>query len=387
MPAVVFVLTGCVAIFGANSLVLAPIAPAVAEVLRSDSSTVMRATAGIGAGTTVSALFFARHIDRIGAWRGLRIAMAVLAVALVASALAPNVPFLVAAQVLAGLASGVAVPAIYSGAAAIAQPGFESRTIGIVLTGWTLSLVAGVSLSTVLADLVHWRAVYGAIALLAVVALPILAASGPRGEVSAETAPMPLEALGLPGIVPLLVACFAFMSAFYGIYGFMGDHLHSHLGRPLSANGLVALIYGLAFGSAALIEKFLDRWKVERLMLIALVGVAAVYVVMAVSSARFAGLMAAVFAWGFANHVAFNALIVRLTAIDSSKRGTIMGLYSAVTNIAVVSGTLGFGVIYQELGFGICALVAAGLSLVANVAGAWPGSRNALRVDSARKAS
>ncbi len=117
----------------------------------------------------------ARHIDRIGARRMLQLALGLLATALACSARrAPIVSVLVACQLVAGIASGIALPAIYSSAAAIAPPGRESRTIGVVLTGWTLSMVVGVALSAVLADLVHWRAVFAAIAVLALVAIAML---------------------------------------------------------------------------------------------------------------------------------------------------------------------------------------------------------------------
>lgn len=241
LPSTVYLLTGCVAILGSNSLVLGPIAPEVARSLGSSTSAVMAATAMFGLGTAASALLFARHIDRLGAWRVLRIAMAVLAAALLSSALVPYVGLLVAAQILAGLATGVALPAIYSSAAAIAPPGRESRTIGVVLTGWTLSLVVGVSFSAVLADFVQWRAVYAAVAVLAVAAFVVLLRYQQPRAIATESAPMPTEALKIPGVTPLLIACGAFMSAFYGIYGFLGDHLHNHLGKPLSANGLAAL--------------------------------------------------------------------------------------------------------------------------------------------------
>src|SRR5687767_5139437 len=167
LPRMAYVLTGCVAVIGSNSLVLGPIAPEVARSLGSTVPAVMTAAAAFGLGTAASALFLARHIDRIGARRMLQFALALLAAALVLSALSPIVAVLVASQLVAGIASGIALPAIYSSAAAVAPPGRESRTIGIVLTGWTLSMVAGVSLSAVLADIVHWRALFVAIAALA----------------------------------------------------------------------------------------------------------------------------------------------------------------------------------------------------------------------------
>jgi MFS transporter, DHA1 family, inner membrane transport protein len=374
LPPAAYLLTGCVAIFGSNSLVLAPIAPQVADALGSSTSTVMTAAAAFGLSTALSALLFARHIDRMGAWRVLQVAMVVLTAALILSSLAARVAFLVVAQVLAGLASGVALPAIYTRAAAIAPAGHESRTIGVVLSGWTLSLVAGVSLSAVIADLVQWRAVYAAVAVLALAAFLILFAGKHADAIATDSAPMPTEALKIPGVAPLLIACGAFNSAFYGIYGFLGDHLHNHLDRPLSANGLVTLAYGFAFGSAALFDKLLDRFGAQRMMPVALLAVTSVYLCMALARSSFAGLLATVFAWGFANHIALNTLIMRLTAIDSAKRGTIMGLNSAVASLAIFAGTTGLGAVYANFGFVATAVTAAGLTLVATLAGAWPAA-------------
>ncbi|MDX8447616.1 MFS transporter [Mesorhizobium captivum] len=371
IPAAAYLLTGCIAVIGSNSLVLGPIAPAVAASFGATVPAVMTAAAAFGLGTSASALFLARYIDRIGARRMLQGALLLLALALVASALAPTVTALVAAQLVAGVAAGIAMPAIYASSAAIAPPGRESGTIGVVLTGWTLSMVAGVSLSAVLADLIHWRAVFAAVALLAGTAVAGLTMSSLRDTRKSGPAPSPLGALAVPGIVPLLIACGAFMTAFYGVYGYLGDHLHKDLGESVSANGLAAIAYGLGFGAAALLDGIIDRLGARRVMPFAYLLVAAVYVAMALVSGGFGPLMATIAAWGLANHFGLNVLVMRLTALDPARRGTIMGLNSAVTYLAVTVGTAGFGPLYTGLGFANCALIAALLMLVAASAAAW----------------
>ena len=371
IPALAYLLTGCIAVIGSNSLVLGPRAPAVASSFATSVPVVMIASAVFGLGTSASALFLARHIDRIGARRMLQGALLLLAIALVASAVAPTVTMLVTAQLLAGIAAGIAMPAIYASSAAIAPPGRESGTIGVVLTGWTLSMVAGVSLSAVLADLVHWRAVFAAVALLATLALAGLTLSSLSDVRKSGPAPTPLAALGIPGIVPLLVACAAFMTAFYGVYGYLGDHLHSGLGRPVSANGWAALAYGVGFGTAALLDGVIDRLGARRVMPFAYLLVATVYVALAATSDSFGPTIAMVAVWGLANHFGLNVLVMRLSALDPSRRGTIMGLNSAVTYLAVFVGTTAFGPLYSTFGFAACAAVAALLMLVAASAAAW----------------
>ena len=375
IPALAYLLTGCIAVIGSNSLVLGPIAPAVASSFGTSVPTVMIAAAAFGLGTSASALFLARYIDRLGARRMLQGALLLLALALVASAAVPTVIMLVAAQLVAGIAAGIAMPAIYASAAAIAPPGRESGTIGVVLTGWTLSMVAGVSLSAVLADLVHWRAVFAAVAVLAALAWAGLTITSLSDIRKAGPAPAPLEALSTPGIVPLLVACAAFMTAFYGVYGYLGDHLHVGLGEPVSANGLAALAYGVGFGTAALLDGAIDRLGARRVMPFAYLLVAAVYVAIAATSNSFGLTLAMVAIWGLTNHFGLNVLVTCLSALDPSRRGTIMGLNSAVTYLAVFIGTTGFGPLYSTFGFAICAMVAALLMLVAAAAAAWRTKR------------
>ncbi|WP_394841071.1 MFS transporter [Pendulispora brunnea] len=371
IPRAAYVLTGCVGVIGSNSLVLGPIAPEVSRSLGAAVPTVMMAAAAFGLGTAASALFLARYIDRFGPRRMLRLALGSLAVALLLSAVAPVVAALVAAQLVAGMASGVALPAIYAGAAAMAPPGRESRTIGVVLIGWTLSMVAGVSLSAVLADFIHWRAVYGAVALLAVFAVAALSWMLPREEAAARSAPMPLSALGLLGIKPLLFGCFAFMTAFYGIYGYLGDHLRHGLGQPVSANGLAALVYGIGFGSAPLFDGMVHRIGARRLLPIVLLAVSAIYFLLALASSSFGAMLVVLASLGLANHFGVNLLIVRLTAIDSAQRGTILGLNSAVTYLAVSTGTASFGPLYSTYGFATAAYAAMALALTATMASAW----------------
>lgn len=370
IPGAAYLLTACIAVIGSNSLVLGPIAPEVATAFGVSVPLVMAASSAFGLGTAASALFLARYIDRVGARRMLQRALALLAIGLAVSATAPNIFALIAAQLLAGIAAGVAMPAIYASAAAIAPSGRESATIGVVLTGWTLSMVAGVSLSAVLADFVHWRAVFAVVALLAVLAVAGLSLVSLRDAPKGGAAPSPLAAFATPGIAPLLVACFAFMTAFYGVYAYLGDHLHHHLGRPVSANGLAALAYGIGFGAAALLDGVVDRLGARRVMPVAYLAVAVVYVAMALVSGGFVGLIVIVALWGLANHFGLNVLVTRLSALDPARRGTIMGLNSAVTYFAVFFGTTAFGPLYSGCGFAASALVAAGLMLVAATAAA-----------------
>ena len=391
-PRSVLLLTAAVGIVGSNSLVLGPIAGAVAGSFGDASaSEVMTAGAAYGLATALGALALAPQADRIGAARVLVMALAALLVGLTASALAPNVLALSAAQGIAGLAAGVALPACYGLAARLAPPGEESRTLGVVLSGWTLCLVAGVSGSALLAELAHWRVVFALLAVLAGITLLALRRNARtdaawRDDGRSGVASTPLRALRVPGIVPALGVCGAFMIAFYGVYSWLGAHFVESLGRSTASAGLATLAYGIGFGLAVPLDALIDRHGRTRVAPFAFAAVTLVYLAMVPGADSYPVLIALCLLWGVANHIGLNLVVGRLTALDASRRGAILGLYSAVTYAAVFVATLTFRPVFDGHGLAACAALAA-LCVLPALLDALHGRRERVQRERVRAAS
>ncbi|HET8791187.1 MAG TPA: MFS transporter, partial [Modicisalibacter sp.] len=278
--------TCSIAVIGANSLVLSPIAASVAKSFAgAEAANVMTASAIYGLATAASALTLASTADRIGAERALLYALLVLAVALMGAALAPGLVGLCLAQALAGLAAGIALPAIYTLAAQVAEKGRESETLGVVLTGWTLSLVAGVSLSAVLADIMHWRAVFSVLAVASAgLAIAIGASKNWGKSARADMPTSPFTALRVPGIVPVLLNVAAYMTAFYGLYSYLGPHLGVALRLPATFAGVAICAYGIGFGVAAPLGRLIDRYGTSSAAIAAFAGLTLAYLGLAASA-------------------------------------------------------------------------------------------------------
>jgi predicted MFS family arabinose efflux permease len=351
-------LAGSVAVIGANSLALSPIAGAVAESFPGvDAAGVMRAAAAYGLATAASALVLAPAIDRIGLRAALTRSLLVLAAGLALSAAARNVPILCFAQALAGLAAGCALPAIYALAARMADQGRGSETLGFVLTGWSVSLVVGVALSALIADFGHWRLVFATLAIAAAaLAAVIRRARSLALPVSTARPETPLAAFRVPGIGPALLTVAVFMTAFYGLYAYLGPHLTQILRLPTAAAGLAPAAYGLGFGIAAFGDRLLDRYGPVASGPVAFLGLVLVYVFLAAAADDAAMLVALCFFWGLANHVGLNLIVDRLAGLDPARAGAIMGLYGAVTYLAVSAGALLYEPLFAHFGFAGCAL-------------------------------
>lgn len=357
-------LTAAVAIVGANSLVLSPLAGAVAASFPgSDTADILTATAVYGAGTCMAALALAPFADSIGLARALRLALALLAVALAASAAAPDLASLTAAQAAAGLAGGVSLPAIYGLSADLAPKGREAQVLGRVLTGWTLSLVIGVSASAVLADHLHWRAVYTAMAATGLlVALGLATLENRPGQ---DRPDLPWRTLALPGVAAALATALSFMAAFYGLYAFVGPHVILEFGGSATLAGTVALAYGMGFGLAATLDPLIDRLGARRAAPLVYGALVLVYIALAVTCEGLAQFLSVAVVWGVANHLGLNLIVSTLTAIAPSRRGAILGLFSATTYAAMFAGTLAFRPVFEARGFAWVALISAACVLPA----------------------
>lgn len=374
----VWVLMCAIGVVGANSLVLSPIAADVAGAFEGrGAADVMVAAAVYGAGTALSALFLAPRADKIGLQRALLWALAVLAASLVVSACAPTLEVLVAAQGLTGLGAGLALPAIYGLAADIAPKGQESETLGKVLTGWTLSLVAGVSLSAVIADFVHWRAVFAIMAAASLSLWVSVYRLQTRRKAAGEVSTSPLGALRVAGVKPVLLAVAAFMGAFYGVYAFLGPHMTTTLGYGTAFAGLASLTYGVGFGIVAPLDRLIDRFGATRAAPVVFAALIVVYLAMAAVSVNGVAVLGICLIWGAVNHLGLNIMVGQLSALSVSQRGAILGLYSATTYAAMFAGTAGFKQVYGAYGFQTTALLSAICILPAVFGALWRLRREA----------
>jgi predicted MFS family arabinose efflux permease len=358
-----------VAVIGSNSLALGPVVGDVAGELGASVVEVARASAAYGAATALSALLLGRVVDRVGPGRVLVRALVVLALAMVASAAATGWFWLALAQALAGAAAGAALPATYALATRIAPPGRGAEVLGRVLTGWSVSLVAGVPASAAVATAASWRASYALLALLLLAAVWLLARTALPGPAVGERAAPMAEVLRTPGVAALLGVCLLFMTAFYGVYAYLGDHARRVLDLSAAGAGMIVLAYGVGFGLASLGDRALDRLGAARVFAPMLALVSLAYLGMIPAMAGLPALLVVAAGWGAANHFALNILVLRLAGACPEGRGAALALNSAVSYLGATLGAGAFGPLYATLGFEAiaagAAACAAGAALIA----------------------
>ncbi|MCG7492719.1 MFS transporter [Thalassobius sp. Cn5-15] len=364
-------LTLAIGIIGANSMVLPPIAAAVANDLNARPEQIIIAMSAYGAATALSALFLAPRADVIGADRSLRRACALLTLALVLTALAPTVTLLQGAHLLAGLGAGMGLPAIYGLAAEVAPKGQEKRTLGKVLAGWTLSLVGGVLLASVVADLVGWRWLYALLAGLTALLWLLLG----RTQINAAcggTPTSPLSAMRVAGVGRALFSNAMLMLGFFGLYGFLGIHVAEGLGRSTTSAGVLTMFYGSGYGIGSLLLPKLMQGSRETALTLGFGGLTLAHGIIGGLSGTYQMLLVGAGIWGVFQAMTHNAVLDRLNTLDPRQRGAIMGLNSASTYACVMLGGVLYALPYNSYGLMGCAALSVACNMMGNAEALLP---------------
>lgn len=356
-------LFAAVMLVGANAFVLTPILTEVAQGLGTQPHRVAWAISAFGAATAVSALVLAPLIDRSSAGGALCAAAGLLALGQAAGALSQGWLLLCLSQALAGVAVGVLLPGTYATAIATAPEGRESARLGAVLTGWALSLVMAVPAAALIAERFGWRMVYAAMAALsAATALGLLAVLG-RVRIGANVHSSAMQALRLPGVALMLGVIFGYMAAFYGSFAYFGEGIRAAFGLTAEGTGMFVLAYGLGFGAAGIALSLAAPAITRNRLLAALLVIAGVYLLWGFALLRPWTAFGLAMAWGFANQLALNAMIVMLNRRAGPARSAVLGLNSAVTYSAVFAGPMVMGPLFLTYGYGGVTVLGAALVL------------------------
>nr|WP_272210944.1 MFS transporter [Marinicella sp. W31]MDC2876854.1 MFS transporter [Marinicella sp. W31] len=267
-------------------------------------------------------------------------------------------------QAVAGLATGVLLPAIYSEAVRSAPEGQGARAFGFVLSGWSIALICGVPLSALLSDVLDWRIAYGALSVLAVAAAAVFAVTGDRAPAPVAKRFSRREVIRVRGVVSLLSTGLLFMIAFYGSYALLGHQMRETLGISAWAASLAVMAYGFGFGFGGALAGHVDRFGPARLFPFFLAGSAFLYLSLFVVTQAYWSSLLATFLLGMFNHYGLNLTVLLLAQRKPEARGTLIGLNTTATYIAVFFGPLLMSGLYAGIGFEAVSLCAFALLAV-----------------------
>jgi len=289
------------------------------------------------------------------------------ALALVAVALAPTAPALLAAMAAVGLLA-VVTQVLVAYAAILARPGERGRAVGIVTSGIIIGILLARTVSGTLSDLFGWRSVYivSAIATLVIVALMLrvlprqisagVRVSYPRLIGSVFTLLVEEPVLRIRAILAMLIFC--------AITVLLTPLVLPLSAPPLSLSHTEVGLFGLAGAAGALgasrAGSQSDRGLAQRTTGIGLVIMLAAWLPIALLSWSLWALVIGVIAIDFglqSVHVANQSLIYRVRPEAQSR---LTAGYMIFYSIGSATGSIVSTLVYAHAGWmGVCLLGAA----------------------------
>jgi DHA1 family inner membrane transport protein len=217
--------------------------------------------------------------SRIGRRTLLTAALAVFALANLASAFAPDYATLLAIRLVMLAVGALYTPQAAGTADLMVKAEKRGSTIAYIFLGWSLAAAVGLPMITVIASRYGCRAVYGSIGMFGCFSALLLAWRLPGGLIGAPVELKTWTELGRNRMIVLLLAITTLqMSGQFAVFTFMAPLLGRLTGASADATGLVFALYGACgFIGIVIATRIVDSWGAYKtsllFMLLMLAGI------------------------------------------------------------------------------------------------------------------
>ncbi|HYK73720.1 MAG TPA: MFS transporter [Pseudoneobacillus sp.] len=353
---------------GSDELIISPLLPLLVHDFNTSFSLAALSVSLYGLAIGLVVLFIAPFIDRISRRKLMGLSLMGFAVSSMICAAAPNISILLIGRLLSGVFAGVYIPTVYAYVGDQVSFTFRGRVMGLVLSGWSLSLIIGIPLGAYMGDLIHWRWTFILIGSLAV-GVSLISLNSLYGESKLiQTVSSNKNFIGhlymackAKEVGILIFVTFCNMFGFYGLYTFLGSYIQETYSLSTSDSGKVILFYGIGIALSPLAGVIVDYLGKKVTLISALIGLTINLIALSVFKLSLFQLYGLLIAWGALQSLVLTSLSSLLSEQSQEYRGRVMSLYSLATNLAVAMGSWTMGFVYHSYGFDkigiICGLI------------------------------
>lgn len=264
-------------------------------------------------------------------------------------AVSPVFAATLAARFIAGVFAGTLWGILAGYVGRIVEPTQRGRALTIGLSGTPIALAFGTPAGTLLASAIGWRLTFVTMAVItAAVAVWVLAAVPPLPGQERHERTTALQALRIPGVLPIIAVALLFFSGHALLYTYVAPFLAlTGMGGSVSALLLV-------FGVSALVGLWttgllIDR-HLRRLMLISTAVFAVAVLVLGLAKSAPIAIIISIVAWGIAFGGSGSLQQTALTnasgtAVDAAQSVLVTGL-----NLGIAMGGALGGLVLSRIG-------------------------------------
>lgn len=261
----------------------------------------------------------------------------------------PGYGFFIVSRIIMALGAGMVVVTALTIAEKIAPKGKKASAIATVIMGLTASLIIGVPLGRMTSEILGWKAVFGGIALLGLVAMVIISLTIPKIQAE-ELTPLnqQLALLKKPKVVLGLAITFFWLGGYSIAYTYLSPYLLNISGVSDKLLSSVLLIFGIASLVGSKFGGFsTDRWGVRFTLIGGMMLHITMLVLLSIVTHSYVGVLVILILWSFAAWSTGPTQQYHLATIEPESSSVLLGLNQSMMQLAMAAGA-GIGGIFVE---------------------------------------
>ncbi|MEC2223263.1 MULTISPECIES: MFS transporter [Heyndrickxia] len=261
----------------------------------------------------------------------------------------PGYGFFIVSRIIMALGAGMVVVTALTIAEKIAPKGKKASAIATVIMGLTASLIIGVPLGRMTSEILGWKAVFGGIALLGLVAMVIISLTIPKIQAEKLT-PLnqQLALLKKPKVVLGLAITFFWLGGYSIAYTYLSPYLLNISGVSDKLLSSVLLIFGIASLVGSKFGGFsTDRWGVRFTLIGGMMLHITMLVLLSIVAHSYVGVLVILILWSFAAWSTGPTQQYHLATIEPESSSLLLGLNQSMMQLAMAAGA-GIGGIFVE---------------------------------------
>lgn len=263
----------------------------------------------------------------------------------------PGYQLFIVSRIIMALGAGMVVVTALTIAEKIAPKGKQGTAIATVVMGFTASLIIGVPLGRMTSDFFSWKAVFGGIALLGLLAMVIISLTIPKIQ---GDKPVPLiQQLALfkkPKVVLGLAITFFWLGGYSIAYTYLSPYLLNISGVSSKLLSVVLLVFGIASLVGSKFGGFsTDRWGVNFTLISGMTLHVIMLILLSLVTHSYVGVLLILILWSFAAWSSGPTQQYHLATMEPESSGILLGLNQSMMQLAMAAGAAIGGIFVERV--------------------------------------
>ena len=376
MPPFLFLLAACNLVIGTSAFCLTGILQSVATSLGVSVAAVGQTTTAYALATALLAPLLLVLTGRWSRRTALQMALGLFCAGMLMSALAQNLPVLLAGRVLMG-AGAVFTPIAASIAVSSVAPAQQGKALSLVFLGMSLSYVIGLPLGAWVGLQFGWRVpLYGLAGLCGLMALLVGWLLPAKTTAPGASFAGLGELLRRPEVLRVLGLTLGYFSAIFTVFSYIGPVLQAL--NPMDANtlSLTLMLFGLAgVGGTVTGGWATGRFGPVRTLRTQLAVLTLMMLLVPLTRGSYPLMMAAFMVWGLSGFGMMSPTQARLAAAAPRQAPILFSFNSSMLYAGTALGAAVGGIASASWGHGDLPWVGAGFAVLASLSFVGAGRR------------